>query len=242
MASSKPKAAKRGDGRTVAVVTGASRGIGAAVALELARAGCCVVVTSTRKGGTRNVAREISNLPDGLAHELVYHGESRASADALVEATLAEVGVPRVLVNNAGIVRRASLDETTDDDFDEVLKVNLSGPFYLCRRFIPQMSKWQRGGTVVNVSSISATVGNPRSIGYCASKWGLDGMMKSLAAAFNTTGIRVLSVLPGSVDTEMLEGSGFEPQMKPSDVARVVRFLALEAPDALNGSRVELFG
>lgn len=242
MASPRPKAARNSDGRPVAVVTGASRGIGAAVAVELARAGCLVVVTSTRKGGTKNIAREISNLPNGAVLELVYLSESRASADALVAAVLAEVGVPRVLVNNAGIVRRASLEEMTDDDFDEVLRINLSGPFYLCRRFIPEMSKRQRGGTVVNVSSISATVGNPRSIGYCASKWGLDGLMKSLAAAFNTTGVRVMSVLPGSVDTEMLEGSGFDPQMKPSDVARVVRFLALEAPDALNGSRVELFG
>jgi 3-oxoacyl-[acyl-carrier protein] reductase len=97
-------------------------------------------------------------------------------------------------------------------------------------------------GRVVNVSSISGTLGTPGLSGYCASKWGLNGLTQSLAEEVRGRGVLVAAVLPGSVDTDMLKGSGFVPKMTPEEVARVVRFLCTEAPVAMSGSLVEVFG
>jgi 3-oxoacyl-[acyl-carrier protein] reductase len=97
-------------------------------------------------------------------------------------------------------------------------------------------------GRVVNVSSISGTVGSPRQAAYAAAKWGVIGFTKSLAEELCGTGVQALCVVPGSVDTEMLKGSGFPPRMSPEDVARVVIYAALDAPSAMSGSAVEMFG
>jgi 3-oxoacyl-[acyl-carrier protein] reductase len=92
------------------------------------------------------------------------------------------------------------------------------------------------------VSSISATLGTPKMTAYCASKWGLDGLTKTLSEELRGTGVFVASVLPGSVDTDMLKGTGFDPAMTADEVAGVVRYLVLTAPDAMRGARVEVFG
>ena len=111
----------------------------------------------------------------------------------------------------------------------------------LTRRLLPGMVK--RGlGRIINLSSISATLGTASHTGYCASKWGLDGFTKALAEETRGTGVMVVSVLPGSVDTQMLKGSGFAPMMAPWEIADVVRYVCLEAPLALNGGRIEVFG
>ena len=129
----------------------------------------------------------------------------------------------------------------TDADFDSVLDVNLRGPFYLTRRLLPHMVK--RGhGAMIFVSSISSTLGTPGLTGYCASKWGLDGLMKSVAEEVRGSGVFVASVLPGSVATDMLEGSGFPAKMNPEDVSKTICWLATEAPEPMHGSRVEMFG
>lgn len=225
--------------RPVALVTGASRGIGRAVALALA-VDHDLVLTSTSAQGTRAVAKACAALGAEVL-EQPWEAASRASADRLVQKLEKRFGRCDVLVNNAGIVVRRTLAAMSDDDFDRVLGVNLSGPFYLCRRLVPGMVKRKRG-RVINVSSISATLGSPGATGYAASKWGLDGFTKSLAEELRGTGVLALSVLPGSVDTDMLKGSRFEAQMSADDVAGVVRFLATQAPEAMLGSRVEMFG
>jgi 3-oxoacyl-[acyl-carrier protein] reductase len=99
-----------------------------------------------------------------------------------------------------------------------------------------------KSGRIVNISSISGTLGTPRLTAYCASKWGINGLTKALAAELTGTGVSVFAVMPGSVDTDMLKGSGFTPAMQPAEVANVVRYLCAEAPDAMNGSLVEVFG
>jgi 3-oxoacyl-[acyl-carrier protein] reductase len=224
----------------VAVVTGASRGIGFSTAEALARAGMDVVVTSTMKGGTAEIARRVRDNGRRVL-ECVYEASSRQSADALVMAALAELGRVDVLVNNAGIVVRRPLEKMSDDDFDLVLKVNLSGPFYLVRRLVPQMVR--RGyGRIINVSSISATLGSPKAMGYAAAKAGLDAMTRSLAEELRGTGVFVAGLSPGSVETDMLKGSGFDPAMSADEVAGVIRYLVLQAPDAMRGARVEMFG
>jgi 3-oxoacyl-[acyl-carrier protein] reductase len=224
----------------VALVTGASRGIGFATAEALARAGMDLVVTSTLKGGTAEIARRVRDNGRRVL-ECVWEASSLKSSDELVDTALDEMGRVDVLVNNAGLVVRRPLEKVTDEDFDLVLKVNLSGPFYLVRRLVPQMVR-RRYGRIVNISSISATVGSPKAIGYAASKAGLDALTRSLAEELRGTGVFVAGVSPGSVDTDMLKGSGFAPAMTADEVAGVVRYLVLQAPDAMRGARVEVFG
>jgi len=226
--------------RRVALVTGSSRGIGAATAMVLAGAGLDLVVTSTRKGGTKQTAANCRALGAEVL-EAVYDAADPKSADALVRSVSKRFRRVDVLVNNAGVVVRKRLEHLSDDEIARVLDVNLKGPFLLCRRLLPGMVK--RGfGRVVNVSSISATLGTAGSSAYNASKWGLDGLTKSLAEELRGTGVLVASVLPGSVDTDMLKGSRYTPRMSAADVAGVVRYLVLEAPEAMQGSRVEVFG
>lgn len=224
----------------VALVTGASRGIGQAIALELAEAGADLVVCSTRAHGCEPTVREVmarKRRAIGVTADVA----SPADCDRLVGAALEVFGRVDCLVNNAGVVQRARVQDTGDGDFDRVLAVNLHAPFYLARRVLPGMLE-RRRGRIVNVSSISSRMGTPEQVSYCASKWGVNGLTQALAAELRGTGVTVTAVLPGSVDTDMLEGSGFEPKMTARQVASVVRYLLAEAPGAMTGSLVEVFG
>ncbi len=157
-------------------------------------------------------------------------------------AVLESLGTPAAVINNAGIVRRGpKVHQTSPHDWDEVVAVNLRGPFLVSRAFLPSMLAEGRG-RLVHVASISATLGSPGAASYAASKWGLVGLAKSLAEELRGTGLQSIAVLPGSVDTDMLAGSGFEPRMSAADVASLIVHAALDAPDALNGSAVEMFG
>ena len=224
----------------VAVVTGASRGIGRATALALAERGLDVALLSREVEPLEEVAAAIVAL-GRRALAVRCDVASTAEVEHARDRTLAELGAPLVVVNNAGIVRRSLVHETSDADWDAVIAVNLRAPFVVSRAFLPSMLAAGRGRLVV-VSSISATLGTARQASYCASKWGVVGFTKSLAEELRGTGLAALAVLPGSVDTEMLKGSGFAAQMRPEDVAALVVYAALDAPAAMNGSAVEMFG
>ena len=225
---------------SVAVVTGAGRGIGRAIALTLADRGLDVAL----------IARTVEEI-EAVAAEVVSRGKRAialrcdvANAGEVAQAAAhvhRDLGTPRVVVNNAGIVRRAHVHEMTEHDWDEVIDVGLKGTFLVTRAFLPSMLR-KKAGRFVAVSSISATLGTPRQSAYSAAKWGMVGFVKSLAEELRGTGLQSLCVLPGSVETKMLEGSGFAPQMKPDDVANTVAYAALDAPDAMNGSAIEMFG
>lgn len=224
----------------VALFTGASRGIGRAIARALAEEGAAVAVLSTRLDRSGPVA-EALRATGARAHAVAADVASPEALDAALAEVRDELGGVDVLVNNAGIALRRPLEETADTDFERVLAVNLAGPFYLARRLLPAMVA--RGwGRLVNVSSISGTLGTAGMTAYCASKWGLNGLTRALAEEVRGQGVLVAAVLPGSTDTEMLEGSGFTPRMTPEEVAKVVRFLCAEAPLAMSGSLVEVFG
>ncbi len=224
----------------IAVVTGAGRGIGRAIAFELADRGCDVAL----------LGRHQEMLASG-AEEIVRRGRRAlalpcdvARSDQIDEAAsrvLADLGVPTFVVANAGVVHRTSVLDTTEAQWDEVLDVNLKGTFLVTRAFLRPMLA-ERRGRFVAIGSISATMGTPRLSAYCASKWGTVGFVKSLAEELRGTGLQSMCVMPGSVDTDMLRGSGFSPAMTASDIAKIVAWVALDAPDAMNGSCVDSFG
>jgi 3-oxoacyl-[acyl-carrier protein] reductase len=219
-----------------AIVTGGGRGIGAAIARALTARGLAVTVFArTRVELERMIAER------GAA--LAVAGDVRSEADVarLVADHERELGPVDVLVNDAGILVRGLAEETSPAAFREVLDVNLTGAFLCARAVIPGMKARGRG-RIVNVTSISGTIGTPEAGAYNASKWGLVGLTKCLAEELRPHGVQCVAVSPGSVDTEMLRNTPFAPEMTPDDVARVVAFAALDAPPAITGSNIEVHG
>jgi 3-oxoacyl-[acyl-carrier protein] reductase len=157
------------------------------------------------------------------------------------EQVRARLGHPRLLVNNAGVVARGRLDEQEPAEWRRVLDVNLVGAYAMTREFLPAM-RAARAGRMVNVSSISGRQGTAQLTAYCASKHALVGLTRALAEEVRQDGVQVNAVCPGSVDTAMLVGSGFAPAMSATDVANVIVYLAIYAPDAMTGACLDVFG
>ena len=225
----------------VAVVTGAGRGIGRATALALARRGLSVALLARTQEHVDVTALLVQNAGT-RALALTCDVASPSEVGSAAVAGLEGLGVPEGIVNAAGIVRRGPRVEETDPrDWDDVISVNLRGPYLVARAFLPAMRAARRG-RIIHVASISSTIGCPNNASYAAAKWGLLGLSKSLAEELRGSGIASIAVMPGSVDTEMLKGSGFEPQMTPDEVASTITYLALDAPAAMNGAAVEVFG
>jgi 3-oxoacyl-[acyl-carrier protein] reductase len=224
------------EGKT-ALVTGGSRGIGAAVARELARAGATVVV------GYRSGAEEAEEIASEVGGRAVQADVSNADdAKRLVE----EAGELDVLVNNAGITRDGVLARMTDDDWRSVLETNLSSVFYTCRAVSRGMMK-RRGGSIVNLSSIVGLHGNWGQSNYAASKGGIVAFTKSLAQELGSRGVRANVVAPGYVKTRLTDVIPEEAQQQmlgltplgrfgdPEDVARAVRFLSSDDASFITG-------
>jgi NAD(P)-dependent dehydrogenase (short-subunit alcohol dehydrogenase family) len=211
----------------VAVVTGASRGIGRATATLLAGAGARVA------GCARHAAAGIIACDVGRPADVAQFAEQ----------VLREFGTPDLVVNNAGVVTRGRLEETSIDSWDQVLDANLKGTFLVTRAFLPAM-RARKSGRIVNVASISGRQGTAGLTAYCAAKHGVVGLTRALAEELRDDGIAVNAVCPGSVDTEMLRAGmpDARPDMSPEDVANVVIYLAAYAPPALTGSCVDVFG
>jgi 3-oxoacyl-[acyl-carrier protein] reductase len=224
------------DGKT-ALVTGASRGIGRAIAQELARAGASVVV------GFRSGKDEAEALAGELGGRAVQADVSSPDdAKRLVE----EAGDLDVLVNNAGLTRDGVLARMSDDDWRTVIETNLSSVFYTCRAVTRPMMK-KRGGAIVNVSSIVGVHGNWGQTNYAASKAGIIGFTKSLARELGSRGVRANVVAPGYVKTQltgvlpeeateaMLTNTPLGRLGEPRDVAGAVRFLCSDDASFITG-------
>jgi 3-oxoacyl-[acyl-carrier protein] reductase len=225
---------------TVALVTGPSRGVGRATAVELARRGSDVVLVGRPGAELDRTALLVTSA--GVRAEVVAC--DLAVADDVTRAArraLDAFGAPDAVIHNAGIIVRTALETMATASWDEQLAVNLRAPFLLTRELLPALRAAGRG-RIVFVGSIASTLGTAKAAAYCASKWGLVGFMKSLAEEISESGLMTAAVLPGSIDTRMLEGSGFPPRMTAEDVAKTLAFYALDASLAHNGAVIEMFG
>ena len=223
-----------------AVVTGASRGIGLAIARSLGRRGYRIAAIAHDEDRLDVAVRDLER--EGItATAFVCDVSDDAAMQATADKVHRTVGVPTVILANAGVVRRGAVHELSVADFDHTVAVNLRGTFLTARAFLEGLRQAKRGRFIA-IASISATLGTPGSSAYNASKWGVVGFVKSLAEELRGTGVQAMCVNPGSVDTAMLEGSPFAAQMLPEDVARLVTFAALDAPDAMNGASLDIFG
>jgi len=201
------------DGMT-ALVTGAGRGIGRAVALAIADAGARVALAARTAEQIDAVAQEIADA-GGEALPVAVDVSDEAAVGDLFARIGTHLGPVDILVNNAGVGIYGPLAEFAAADFDRVLAVNLRGTFLCCREAMRMMMP-RRSGTIINVSSVVGFKGYPNQAAYAASKHGIMGLTKSLAAEAVEPGIRVSAILPGGVDTEMVRAS--RPDLDPSDL------------------------
>ena len=235
----------------VAVVTGAARGLGRAIAVRLASEGAAVSVWDLNEQGAEETAGTIRER-GGTA--IACGGNSSKAGDIAqgVSATHAELGKIAILVNNAALSPFCKFEDLTERAWDDLMAVNLKGPFLCCQAVIPDMLEAQ-WGRIINISSSSAQTGSARQTHYAASKAGVIGFTKSLAQEFATFGITVNNVPPGFVNTEGLRQSpvdveGFAPQTpmkrpgRPENIAAAVAFLASEDADYITGHTLSVNG
>jgi 3-oxoacyl-[acyl-carrier protein] reductase len=237
----------------VALVTGASSGIGSACALALADAGAAVAVgfSANRTGADDVVARILER--GGAATTIGADLADPAAAIALVDTTVKELGGIDIVVNNAGITRDNLAVRITDADWDAVIAVDLSAAFRICRAALRPMLR-RREGRIINISSIAGVVGNPGQANYSAAKAGLIGLTKSLCREVGSRGITVNAVAPGFIATEMTKVLGDEllaavtatiPLRRigtAEEVAAAVRFLALPEAAYITGHVLHVDG
>lgn len=229
----------------IAFVTGASRGIGRAIALELARRGADLIAAGRDRDALDAVAAEIRDL--GREVEVVTGDVAdAASVEAMVARGTERFGRIDILVNNAGLTRDGLLLRMKDEDWDMVLNANLKGAFLLTRAVAKLMTK-QRYGRIINISSVVGEMGNPGQANYCASKAGMIGLTKSNARELARRNITVNAVTPGFIETAMTEAmtdkareemAGQIPLGRlgaPEDVAAAVAFLASESAGYITG-------
>ncbi len=230
----------------VALVTGASRGIGSAIAVTLARQGAMVLVNYNGSGQRAGEVVARIEAEGGAARAVGCDVSDFAACGRMVEEIMAEHGHVDILVNNAGVTRDNLVARMSEDDYDYVLDINLKGAFHTIRHLTRYFLK-QKKGKIVNISSVSGVVGNAGQANYAASKAGLIGLTKSVAKELAGRNICVNAVAPGFIETEMTQAL---PQRareaavasipmgrmgSPWDVAELVAFLASGRSDYITG-------
>jgi 3-oxoacyl-[acyl-carrier protein] reductase len=235
----------------VALVTGASRGIGAAIALELAQKGLKVIGTATSDEGAAKIGHALAAFPGCAGKNLNVN--DAAAAEALIEAIVKEHGGLQVLVNNAGITRDMLAMRLKDDDWDAVLDTNLKAVFRMSRAVMRTMMK-QRYGRIISITSVVGASGNAGQSNYAAAKAGVAGMTRALARELGSRNITVNCVAPGFIETDMTAGLPEEQQKallgqiplghlgKPQDIAHAVAFVASPQAAYITGQEIHVNG
>ncbi len=234
----------------VALVTGASRGIGRAIAMTLAEQGYVVVGTATSESGAAAISEALAPLG---GRGLVLDVNDAAAVDAAVDAVTKAHGGLHVLVNNAGITRDTLAMRMKDEDWDAVLDTNLKAVFRMCRAVMRGMMK-QRYGRIINITSVVGASGNPGQANYAAAKAGVAGMTRALARELGSRGITVNCVAPGFIATDMTEvlpeaqKAALLAQIpvgrlgEPGEIAEAVAFLASPKAAYISGSELHVNG
>ena len=235
----------------VALVTGASRGIGQAIAQELAARGMKVVGTATTDDGAAKITAALAQYAGCKGARLDVN--DAAAAEALIDAIAKEHGALHVLVNNAGITRDTLAMRMKDDDWDAVLDTNLKAVFRMSRAVMRTMMK-QRYGRIVSVTSVVGASGNPGQANYAAAKAGVAGMTRALARELGSRGITVNCVAPGFIETDMTAALPEDQQKallgqiplghlgKPADIAHAVAWLASPQAGYVTGQEIHVNG
>ena len=236
----------------IALVTGASRGIGRAIAHGLGKQGATVIGTATSEAGAENISSYLK--AEGIkGRGLVLNvADSESTAQCLKQVT-EEFGSPDILVNNAGITRDSLLMMMKDDQWDDIINTNLSSIFRMSKAVIRPMMK-KRNGRIINISSVVGATGNPGQTNYAAAKAGLIGFSKSLAREIGSRNITVNTVAPGFIDTDMTRELGDEQKRiltsqiplgrlgSADDIAAAVVFLASPSASYITGETIHVNG
>ncbi|MDA0730750.1 MAG: 3-oxoacyl-ACP reductase FabG [Proteobacteria bacterium] len=236
----------------ISLVTGASRGIGAAIAIELAKCGASVIGTATSEKGAEIIKKSFEiNKVKGQA--MVLDVNSNASIETLMNKINEEFGTVDILINNAGITRDTLLMRMKEEDWDAVISTNLKSVYKLSQAVLRGMMK-NRSGRIINISSVVGHMGNAGQTNYAAAKAGINGFTKSLAQEVGSRGITVNAIAPGFIDTDMtraLDDTQRESLLKhiplaklgqPQDIAQAVCFLASDAANYITGETIHVNG
>ena len=233
----------------IALVTGATRGIGRAVAEELVSKGAFFIGTATSEKGAESISAYLGEKGKGL----VLNVADQASIDAVLEQIKQEFGDIDILVNNAGITRDNLLMRMKDEEWFDILQTNLSSVYYLSKAMLRTMMK-KRFGRIINIGSVVGSMGNAGQTNYCAAKAGLIGFSKALAKEVASRGITVNVVAPGFIATDMTDVLSEELKNnlltqipagrlgEPKDIAKAVAFLASEDASYINGTTLHVNG
>ncbi|CAH2770481.1 MAG: 3-oxoacyl-[acyl-carrier protein] reductase (EC, FadG [uncultured Caballeronia sp.] len=237
----------------IVVVTGASRGIGRSIAIELARQGATVIGTVTSESGAEGITEALKEF-GGQNRGAVLNVTDAAASEAFIDGVVKEFGGLDVLVNNAGITKDQLAMRMKDDEFDAVIDTNLRAVFRLSRAVLRPMMK-ARGGRIINITSVVASSGNPGQSNYAAAKAGVAGMTRALAREIGSRGITVNCIAPGFIDTDMTkvlpeaQRAALTTEMiplgrlgSPEDIAHAVVFLASPHAGYITGTTLHVNG